>query len=49
MTVNKSVERSHAQQETVTNCRYIGLQAVVSTVRLLPNIFLHRETHYVSY
>jgi len=49
MTVNKSVERSHAQQETATNCGDIGLQAVLSTVRLLPNIFLHRKTYYVSY
>jgi len=33
MTTNKSVERSHAPQETATDCGYVGLQANVSTVR----------------
>jgi len=34
ITVNKSGERSHAQQETATNCGVVGLQAIVSTVGL---------------
>jgi len=32
MTTNKSVERSHAPQETATDCDYVDLQAIVSTV-----------------
>jgi len=31
--MNKSVERSRAQQETATSCGDVGLQDIVSTVR----------------
>jgi len=35
MTKNKSVGRSNEPQETATDCDYVGLQAIVSTVGLL--------------
>jgi len=35
--VNKGVVRS---QETATNCRDVGLQAIVSTVGLLANEYI---------
>jgi len=35
MTTNKSVGRSNGPQETATDCGYVGLQAIVSTVGLL--------------
>jgi len=34
MPVNKSVGRSHTQQETATNCGGVGLQAIVPTIGL---------------
>jgi len=43
--VNNSVKHSHAQPETVANCRDAGLQTIMSTVRLFANkyIALNRE------
>jgi len=40
MTTNKSVERSHAPQETATDCDYVDLQAIVSTVGLFANKYI---------
>ena len=40
MTTNKSVECSNATQETATNCGYVGLQAIVSTVELFANKYI---------
>jgi len=40
MTMNKSVGRSNAPQETATDCGYVGLQAVVSTVGLFANKYI---------
>jgi len=34
MTTNKSFGRSYAPQETATDCGYVGLQAIMSTVEL---------------
>jgi len=34
MTTNKSVERSHAPQETATDCGYVDLHANVLTIGL---------------
>jgi len=40
MTTNKNVERSNAPQETATDCGYVGLQAIVSTVGLFANKYI---------
>ena len=40
MTTNRSVRRSIAPQETATDCSYIGLQAIVSTVGLFANKYI---------
>jgi len=40
MTKNKSVERSNALQETATDCGYVGLQVIVSTVGLFANKYI---------
>jgi len=40
MATNKSVGHSHAPQETATNCSYVGLQAIVSTVGLFANKYI---------
>ena len=40
MTTNKRVGRSNAPQETATNCGYIGLQAIMSTVALFANKYI---------
>jgi len=37
MAKNKSVGRSNAPHETATDCGYVGLQAIVSTVGLFAN------------
>ena len=37
---NKRVGRSIAPQETATDCGYVGLQAIVSTVRLFANKYI---------
>ena len=48
MTLNKCVVRSHAQQETATNCGYVVFQANVSIVGLFANrhIALNHEWNY---
>jgi len=50
MATNKSIERSNAPQETATNCGYVGLQAMVSTVRLFANkyIMLHHKCNIIG-
>jgi len=40
MTMNKSVGCSNAPQETATDCGYVGLQAVMSTVGLFANKYI---------
>jgi len=40
MTTNKSVECSNAPQETATDCSYVGLQAIMSTVGLFANKYI---------
>jgi len=40
MTTNKSVGRSNASQITATDCGYVGLQAIVSTVGLFANKYI---------
>jgi len=40
MTTNKSVARSHASQETATDCGYVGLQANVPTDGLFANKYI---------
>jgi len=40
MMTNKSVRRSNAPQETVTDCGYVGLQAIASTVELFANKYI---------
>ena len=40
MTMNKSVRRSNAPQETATDCGYVGLQAIMSTVGLFANKYI---------
>jgi len=40
MTTNISIGWSNAPQETATNCSYVGLQAIVSTVRLFANKYI---------
>jgi len=38
--MNKSVGRSNAPQETATECGYVGLQAIASTVELFANKYI---------
>jgi len=40
MTTNKSVGRSNAPQETATECGYVGLQAIASTVEVFANKYI---------
>jgi len=40
MTTNKSVGCLNAPQETATNCGYVGLQAIMSTVGLFANKYI---------
>ena len=40
MTTNQSVGRSNAPQETATDCGYVGLQAIMSTVGLFANKYI---------
>jgi len=40
MTTNKSVGRSNAPQEVATDCGYVGLQAIMSTVGLFANKYI---------
>jgi len=40
MTTNKSVGRSNAPQATATDCGYVGLQAIMSTVELFANKYI---------
>ena len=40
MTTNKSVGRSNAPQETATDCGYVGLQTIMSTVELFANKYI---------
>jgi len=40
MTMNKSVRRSNAPQETATDCGFVGLQAIMSTVGLFANKYI---------
>jgi len=40
MTMNKSNDHSNMSQETVTDCSYVGLQAIVSTVELFANKYI---------
>jgi len=40
MTMNKSVGCSNAPQETATDCGYVGLQAIMSTVELFANKYI---------
>jgi len=40
MTTNKSVGRSNTPQERATDCGYVGLQAIVSTVGLFANKYI---------
>ena len=40
MTTNKSVGCSNAPQETATDCGYVGLQAIMSTVGLFANKYI---------
>jgi len=40
MTTNKSARRSNAPQETATECSYVGLQAMASTVGLFANKYI---------
>jgi len=39
--MNKSIEHSHTPQETATDCSYVGLQAIMSTVRLFANKYIN--------
>jgi len=43
MTTNKSVGRSNAPQERATDCSYVGLQAIVSTVALFARMEYYWE------
>ena len=40
MTTNKSVGRSNVPQETATDCGYVGLQPIMSTVGLFANKYI---------
>ena len=40
MTTNKSAGRSNAPQKTASNCGYVGLQAMMSTVELFANKYI---------
>jgi len=40
MTTNKSVRHLNALQETATDCGYVGLQAIMSTVGLFANKYI---------
>ena len=40
MMTNKSVGCSNAPQETTTDCGYVGLQAIISTVGLFANKYI---------
>jgi len=40
ITTNKSVRHSNAPQERATDCGYVGLQAIASTVRLFANKYI---------
>ena len=40
MTTNRSVGCSNAPQETATDCGYVGLQAIMSTVELFANKYI---------
>jgi len=40
MTTNKSIGHSNAPQETATECGYVGLQAIASTVELFANKYI---------
>jgi len=40
MTTNQSVGRLNAPQETATDCGYVGLQAIMSTVGLFANKYI---------
>jgi len=40
VTANKSAVRSNAPQETMTDCGYVGLQAIMSTVGLFANKYI---------
>jgi len=40
MTTNNSVGCSNAPQETATDCGYVGLQAIRSTVGLFTNKYI---------
>jgi len=40
MTTNKSVGRSNAPQETATDCGYVGLQAIMSTIGIFANKYI---------
>jgi len=40
MMTSKSVRRSNAPQETATDCGYVGLQAIMSTVGLFANKYI---------
>jgi len=40
ITTNKSVGCSNAPQETATDCGYVGLQAIMSTVGLFANKYI---------
>ena len=40
MTTDKSVGRSNAAQETMTDCSYVALQAIMSTVGLFANKYI---------
>jgi len=48
MTTNKRVGRSNAPQETATDCGYVGLQAIVSTVGLFANKFIALNQLYLG-
>ena len=48
MTTNKSVGCSNAPQETATDCGYVGLQAIVSTVGLFANKYITLD-HQMEY
>jgi len=40
METNKNVGRSNEPQETATECGYVGLQAIMSTVELFANKYM---------
>jgi len=40
MTTNKSVGRSNAPQETVTDSGYVGLQAIMSAAGMFANKYI---------